>query len=250
MTELTEKETRFAVDLRDNDIISDTYGGVENGTPEQLAAAVTWVECVTDDFGPSAGGIVASLVKKGIVTTNGETIGFTAAGAKIAHELGRAAVEAEATCLMCEEAPATGIKNVENDAHGDDLCADCRSQMDAEEEAAEHPKSVRFWTFENGSPIRLTLRDNDPVRWSSGGPTEEGWSRTSLEWTYVAEERAVFVESLDEGRDCDGYTSRTYRGQCDISGLDVGPERDGIRYPEWHRLDVECRDEYAERAGY
>jgi hypothetical protein len=87
MTQLTDKERAFCETLRNNDIISDIYDGTELGTPEQLAEASTWVECVTDRLGTSAGGVVASLVKKGLVHTDGEVIGFTQAGAEIAHAL-------------------------------------------------------------------------------------------------------------------------------------------------------------------
>ena len=40
-----------------------------------------WVDCVMEPFGTSAGGIMASLVRKGWVRTDGEVCSITAAGA-------------------------------------------------------------------------------------------------------------------------------------------------------------------------
>jgi len=83
---LTENEINLLQAIRNNENLGDNrHEYADEAT--WLEETTTWVECVCEPFGPSAGGIVASLVKKGFVHTDGETLGFTRAGANLAWAL-------------------------------------------------------------------------------------------------------------------------------------------------------------------
>lgn len=109
-------------------------------------------------------------------------------------------------------------------------------------------QNLKFWEYVNGSPVRLTLRPGQTLHWSKGGPDSEGWGRESICWKHTG--TGVYTESFVEGRDCDGYSSRWADSFCPPEGLTSGASFDGVTFPRWEDSTVECRDEYAEAAGY
>lgn len=109
-------------------------------------------------------------------------------------------------------------------------------------------QNLKFWDYVNGSPVRLKLRPGQTLRHFRGGPDSEGWRSESMRWQHTG--AGVYCESLTEGRDCDGYSSRWADSFCPPEGLASGASCDGVTYPRWEDSTVECRDEYAEAAGY
>ena len=109
-------------------------------------------------------------------------------------------------------------------------------------------QNLKFWTYVNGSPVRLTLRPGQKIEHSTGGPDCEGWHRSSIIWTHTGQ--GVYFESLTDGRDCDGYSSSWRDGFCPADGLTDGATVEGVTFPRWGDMTEETRDDYAEMAGY
>ena len=108
--------------------------------------------------------------------------------------------------------------------------------------------NARFWIDVNGAPARITIRPGQTVHITNGGPDCEGWSRDSLLLRHTGD--GVYSEIFTEGRDCDGYSSRWADCFCPLEDLNSGATVDGVTFPRWGDSTVECRDEYAEAAGY
>ena len=53
----------------------------------------------------------------------------------------------------------------------------------------------RFWVFIHDGWVKLTLRPEQTLRHSFGGPDDEGWSHTLTVWTW--ENHEVFGPTLD-----------------------------------------------------
>lgn len=113
-----------------------------------------------------------------------------------------------------------------------------------------HVKVVKFWVWLNSSPVRLTLRENWPLHWRRGGPTDEGWESEETSW-YLSQ-NFVSREHASDGVDCDGRLSRYDASSCHVCKLaDLGyPDSDGVTYPQWQHGESSQRDYTAERAGY
>lgn len=113
-------------------------------------------------------------------------------------------------------------------------------------------KTLRFWAYNQGW-VRLTLKPGQKMTHVTGGRTDEGWSRTVETWEHTGD--GVRRTYLDEGQDCDGYTSQEGVLFCRASeiGADVLVEDDGnvIPRPNWQEEGpVVCRDAFAEAANY
>jgi hypothetical protein len=112
-------------------------------------------------------------------------------------------------------------------------------------------KNARIWIWENGAPIKLTLKPGVPLRWTHGGRDEEGWSWTRLTFEWDGH---TLLQSYDfDGRDCDGRLTRS--GACcttpDLFQAGHQEETDpAVRYPKWEELSQSQRDYTAEAAGY
>jgi len=102
----------------------------------------------------------------------------------------------------------------------------------------------------HGSPVRVTLRAGETLSHFEGGPTDEGYSSECSEWYYDAAEGLVFCEYTSWSRDCDGPHESQSETVCPASRLALGPEFDGLRYPDWDRIGSRQRDYFAEAAGY
>ena len=142
-------------------------------------------------------------------------------------------------------------------------------------------QSVRFWTWENGSPVKLTVStDGTPIRFEGFARHDEGWSAWGSEFYYDRDSGRLVRESFSDGTDCDGRLSRENRSECPLHRLtarwlghcyrcarDVSFTRgDGIprcpdcngadelrwteRYPDWRPVDSSQRDYAAEAMGY
>lgn len=105
----------------------------------------------------------------------------------------------------------------------------------------------------SGENLRLYLHPKRPVSFRQAGPTDEGWSCTTVEYRRIG--RFIYREWLEDGRDCDGrlttysvcrWDQKTYQASwvCEGAGL--------VRrsYPVWERVEEYQRDYEAERMGY
>lgn len=109
--------------------------------------------------------------------------------------------------------------------------------------------NARFWVWENGGPVKLTLRPGESLSHCVSGPTDEGHC---LEW-FTVEHCGDYV-SQDYGRDerdCDGRTSSEGSSVCPLDHLAVAVVGDDCpRFPAWAHVATNQRDYAAEAAGY
>lgn len=119
--------------------------------------------------------------------------------------------------------------------------------------------NARFYVWENGQDIKITLRPGESVSWSSGGATDEGWSRDYETWSFDG--TFVYNESISDGVDCDGRLTRECQSICHLmdlrkcqptqrdwtSGEDVAW---GPLVPQWRKLERSQRDQFAEAMNY
>ena len=128
-------------------------------------------------------------------------------------------------------------------------------------------RNARFWTWLNDGWVKITLLPEQTLTHHTGGPTDEGYSYTTL--TYEHEGDAVRCEESTAACDCDGRLDRGCESYCRLDDLrqrDMGsvdecgqwrgdeyvacPENAGIFAPSWIRADRWQRDYAAEAAGY
>jgi hypothetical protein len=108
-------------------------------------------------------------------------------------------------------------------------------------------RTIRFWHYGN-EPVLIKMRAGQTLRHSSGGPTDEGWSRDTDVWTFDG--RTVTHEWVSDGVDCDGRLTQygeSYFRACDAF---AGNEVDGVRFPAWQQGEHGQRDYAAEAMGY
>lgn len=116
------------------------------------------------------------------------------------------------------------------------------------------PFTARFWIWSGVGWVRLALRDGQSLAWSTGGPTDEGWTRTDERFTRVGD--MIESEWCIDGRDCDGRLTQCGESFCHVLDLcaDEPYTDEGLpvvdRVPRWERGRRGQRDEYAEAAGY
>lgn len=111
-------------------------------------------------------------------------------------------------------------------------------------------KNARFWTFENGDWVKITLRPGETLGFEYGGPTDEGFEYGSVEWTHEGDR--VSREWYRRERDCDGVF--TNGGVC-VAGMDrlaavPGYDDPSIMRPDWTDGESWQRDHSAEGEGY
>lgn len=109
---------------------------------------------------------------------------------------------------------------------------------------------ARFWTYENGSPARLSLKDGQDLSHFTFRSTEEGWHSSYVR--YVRRGDWIICESEQSGRDCDGRLDRNSVTRCHVCELARGyhDENDDIHFPNWQKVSEGQRDYAAEAAGY
>lgn len=156
---------------------------------------------------------------------------------------------AAALDAILEAASAHVRLGIDNEAD-----ADVRKAMDAitYEQPPRPADNARFWVYVHGW-TKLTLKPDQVLHHSQGGPDEEGWHSEYHEWTYYDEE--VTEQRVTDGRDCDGRLTDTDFFVCHRRNLrsQTPPNYetgDPLLIPTWHRTSGRRYDEYAEKAGY
>lgn len=117
------------------------------------------------------------------------------------------------------------------------------------------PKTLRFWAFVNGGPVRIKIKPGQTLEWTRLEITDEGFVRSGEIWESVTGRVTVFA--WHEGRDCDGRVSGSTESYCHVDQLADGyksPDESfngqSISYPAWQHVETEQRDYAAEAAGY
>ena len=160
-------------------------------------------------------------------------------GADLIVGFGKGATQAEAGRAALEDARKDTRSEVRF------AVRDCYAEMPG--------RNARFWAFVNLSWVKLTLKPGQSLAWGTGGRTDEGYSAESSQWEFDGE--TVLEQWAEWGRDCDGGHERSGERHCTLDMLRA-QEADATEYgarperPEWTDGAVECRDEYAEAAGY
>jgi hypothetical protein len=115
---------------------------------------------------------------------------------------------------------------------------------------SKHTETVRFWDYVISEPILIKIKRGQTLRHSRGGPTDEGWHRSSHVWHFDGEK--VTCESVSDGADCDGRLTRYSMSECPISKLRAGyvDTVECIAFPAWEPVDESQRDYSAEAMGY
>ena len=82
---ITTNEMQVIENIAINEMNSANWG-----IPEEAGDTWTWVDCVADlghhnlkSWGKKISGVISSLVKKGLASTNGESIGLTEKGFQV-----------------------------------------------------------------------------------------------------------------------------------------------------------------------
>jgi hypothetical protein len=111
---------------------------------------------------------------------------------------------------------------------------------------------ARFWTYVNGSPVRIKLNAGDQLSHSEYWNTDEGWSTESKTWSYDG--ATVTSVWATDGVDCDGRLRRFGKSVCHRSQLSAGYVAEelpaGQAYPDWQLVKSGQRDYSAEAMNY
>jgi len=107
---------------------------------------------------------------------------------------------------------------------------------------------ARFWTFTNGAPVLVTVREGAPAHWRTAHPTDEGYHFESVSWVLRGD--YITRHWSSGGRDCDGPIEYYGQDRCHVRALRAGPDSEGVTYPDWRRISERVHDVYAERMGY
>lgn len=118
--------------------------------------------------------------------------------------------------------------------------------------------NARFWTWENGGWVKLTIKPGQTLRWSDARQTDEGHCWEACEWEHCGD----YVECRYScgGSDCDGPMEQYTDLECPLSELQARPpepaapewgtEEIPVPRPEWRKVSASQRDYYAEAMGY
>lgn len=111
-------------------------------------------------------------------------------------------------------------------------------------------KTVKFWTYQNGSPVKIKMRQGDVLHHVSGGPTDEGWHYEMECWEFDGE--WVSRNSTSKGLDCDGRLDTYAEATCHVTKMRDGyvEREDNVVYPAWDWSNESQRDYAAEAMGY
>jgi len=133
---------------------------------------------------------------------------------------------------------------------------DCRSTM-ISEFAKLPPCNVCFWVWIGDGWVKLTLRPGQILNYNEGGPHEEGYSYTSTEWEYDADEGKIIERWYTDSRDCDGRHGGGGSRSCRWSSMRSIPRDDDYQDPDgWGKPDWQDEtqepvyDQYAQMMGY
>lgn len=110
--------------------------------------------------------------------------------------------------------------------------------------------NVRLHEYINNGEVVITLKPGKTLTYYSGGPHEEGYSRSEEEWEYDDVEDIIIYQHWTQSRDCDGrldhYTKMALRVE------DVVPHTCPAELP-WRYISgiSGCQRDYnAEAMGY
>jgi hypothetical protein len=123
-------------------------------------------------------------------------------------------------------------------------------------------RTARFWVWENGGWVKLTLKPGEERSRYHSCRTEEGYAADCVTWTST--EEGVLRESATDGRDCDGRYSSCRTDLARFENLHAVPAwvEDGappeldekgqpLMRPHWEEERPACIfDEYAQAVGY
>ena len=108
----------------------------------------------------------------------------------------------------------------------------------------------RFWIYINGDYVKLTLHQDQTLRWWGGGPADEGYHYEHEQWEWT--EDGVERYYVSDGRDCDGRLSHSLEQFCPMTKLMwVQTTMEGAPLlPRWEERRHEVFDEYAQGMNY
>jgi len=117
-------------------------------------------------------------------------------------------------------------------------------------------KNARFYTtlycrrLGQYSPVKITLKPGQTLRWSRSSRDEEGFSWESESWEHEGE--IVRNEWASGGRDCDGTVRCGKTFFCPLENLKKEKHylKKDLFLPEWKEEEAWQRDYQAEAAGY
>jgi hypothetical protein len=111
---------------------------------------------------------------------------------------------------------------------------------------------ARFWTYINGSPVRIKLNTGDALSHSACWNTDEGWSAEANTWSFDGD--TVTLIWTTDGVDCDGRLRRFGKVVCHRRQLSAGYISEelpaGQAFPEWQSIEERQRDYSAEAMNY
>lgn len=111
-------------------------------------------------------------------------------------------------------------------------------------------RKIKFWDTWNGSPVKLTVKENEPLDLAKHWGHEEGWSSIGATYRYYPEKQIVIVEVVNDGVDCDGRITHFATYKCDVDRLQWGIQYNETMLPEWIREDSSVYDANAQHANY
>jgi hypothetical protein len=110
------------------------------------------------------------------------------------------------------------------------------------------PRNARFWSWQDGGWVKLTLRPGESLSHHTYRVTDEGYSARSSTWTHTG--GCVELACEDSGRDCDGTVESWREMACPLADLGARFGHDGTPIPEWQETSARQRDHSAEAMGY
>lgn len=121
-------------------------------------------------------------------------------------------------------------------------------------------KTLRFWAWINGGPVKLAMQPGESIEWTEGGPCDEGYSYTYERLAYDSDDAPglLLSETTTNALDCDGRRDTSQTSVTDSHHLAEIPDAEGftdhdgrrIMYPQWRERRSSQRDYSAEAAGY
>ncbi len=120
-------------------------------------------------------------------------------------------------------------------------------------------RTARFWVWGPDGWVKLSLAPGQRLTHESGGPHEEGWSHTRIEWAHLGEYLTYTQET--HSQDCDGRLDRYW--EATATSLETYYDHHhhrtneyqqsgtlvGLR-PVWEDEKASQRDHTAEAMGY
>jgi hypothetical protein len=112
-------------------------------------------------------------------------------------------------------------------------------------------KTFRFEIYIHGW-TKIGLRDGQRIEHTEGGPTDEGYSYTTL--ILERDGDAILRSEITQARDCDGRIDFYHESIAFIHDSYQTIEHSGkvhsTRVPNWKDVEHSQRDYEAEKAGY